>query len=323
MILITGAGGFVGRYLVDLLVNKGEQVVACVRNDKNRDFFDSLGVRCEFLDVSNPEDYDHLPKTNVKAVVHLAALIPAAVKDTNTADFFKVNTIGTFNALNYAKNVGAKKFVTITTLYECLGHTDLPISEAMGRKYSLKGDHALYVLSKIAASECVEHFSTEYGLDGLVLRFTGLLGLGRQEGFWADGRFHPSAFEVFYKKSKSGLPLEIWGEHKARRDSLYVKDAVEAIYCALKSNNISGVFCIGSGEGRTNEDEAKIFAKVFGRDGVPLELIYRPELKEKDNSYYFDISKAARELGWAPKYSYEDVLRDYDEEVLLGRFRAK
>ena len=93
-------------------------------------------------------------------------------------------------------------------------HTELPITEAMGRKYALTGDHAAYVISKIAAAEYVEHYAQEFGIQGIILRLTGLLGYGRLEGFWTDGVFNPSAFEVFYKLAKAGQALEIWGKHE-------------------------------------------------------------------------------------------------------------
>jgi len=321
MIIVTGATGFVGRYLVDRLVSQGKEVVACGRNTKYEGFFQSLGVPFVYLDVADPSSFEKLPKENVEGFVHLAAVIPAQVPDVKTDIFVKVNTLGTFYALEFCRKNDVKKFVSITTLYECLEHTTLPISEAMGRRFDMTGDHTAYVISKIAASDYVEHYSREFGLQGVVLRFTGLLGYGRQEGFWADGVFHPSAFEVFYQRAKAGESIEIWGEHKARRDSLYVKDAVRAVNAALESNTARGLYLIGSGEGRTAEEEARIFAEVFGSPERPVSLVYRPEMTDKKKSYYFDISKAEHEMGWKPAYSYADILRDYDQEVQSGRFR--
>jgi UDP-glucose 4-epimerase len=321
MIVVTGATGFVGRYLVDHLVANREEVIACGRTNQHADFFRALGVRFVHLDVTDPGQFAQLPVKNVTAVVHLAGLIPAAVQDVKTDLFIKVNTLGTFNALEYARKSGIPKFLFTTTLYECTEHTALPISEAMGRNYSLVGDHAAYVISKIAAAEYVEHYRQEYGLQGIVFRFTGLLGLGRQEGYFADGVFHPSAFEAFYQRSKAGQPLEIWGEHTAKRDALYVKDAVRAIYMAIRSDKAKGLYVIGSGEGRSVEDEVHAFASVFGTLQRPLPVVYRPEKEDKKKSYYFDIRKAKRDFGWEPQYAFADVLRDYDREVLSGRFR--
>jgi UDP-glucose 4-epimerase len=321
-IVVTGATGFVGRYLVDHLVRSGASVVATGRSLAQRSLLEGLGAKFVQLDVSDPDAYDALPGAGVKAVVHLAAVIPAAVKDPTSDIFLKTNSLGTFYALEYSRRRAVKKFVLTTTLYEAIEHTELPISEAKGRKYSLAGDHASYVISKIAAAEYVEHYAREYGLQGIVLRFTGLLGYGRQEGFWADGVFHPSAFEVFYRRAKAGQPLEIWGRHEAKRDSLYVKDAVRAIEMAIASDGARGLYGIGSGVGRTNEDEVLAFAKVFGTSERPVPVVYRPEIAEKAKSYYFDIGKAKRDFGWQPAYDYASTLIDYDAEVRSGRFKG-
>lgn len=322
MIVVTGATGFVGRYLVDHLVRVGEKVIAAGRSHKYNSFFAKIGVQYVSLDVGNPDSFSALPPEPVKAFIHLAAVIPAQVRDTRSDVFLRTNTLGTFYALEYCRRNGIKKFLYTTTLYEAIEHRTMPISETMGRKYVLTGDHASYVISKIAAAEYVEHYSQEYGMQGVILRLTGLLGYGRQEGAWVDGVFHPSAFEVFYKRAKTGQPLEIWGAHKTRRDSLYVKDAVRAIHMAISSDRARGLYVIGSGMGRTNEEEVLAFSRVFGTPERPVSVVYRPEIPEKVKGYYFDISRAKQDFGWEPTYDYEATLRDYDAEVQSGRFKT-
>jgi len=322
MIIVTGATGFVGRYLIDHLVKAGEKVVAAGRTRNYDEFFHRLDVPFVPLDVTQPESFHALPTGPVKAFIHLAAAIPAAVKDIKSDIFLKVNSLGTFYALEHCRRNSIKKFLYTTTLYECKEQAQLPINEAMGRKYALTGDHASYVISKIAATEYIEHYSQEYGMQGVILRLTGLLGFGRQEGFWAGGVFYKSAFEVFYQQAKAGHPLEIWGKHKARRDSLYVKDAVRAIHMAVTSDCARGLYGIGSGVGRTNEEEVLTFAQVFGTAEKPVPVVYRPEKPEKPQSYYFDVSKAERDFGWKPVYDYAQTLADYDAEVQSGRFKG-
>ncbi len=322
MIIITGATGFVGRYLVDHLVRAGEKVIAAGRTRKYDSFFRELGVPFVDLDVARQEDFRRLPTKNVKAFIHLAAIIPAACQDSPSDIFLRVNTLGAFYALEHCRRNNIGKFIFTTTLYEGIEHTELPITEAMGRKYAMTGDHAAYVISKVAAAEYVEHYAQEFGIQGIILRLTGLLGYGRLEGFWTNGVFNPSAFEVFYKLAKAGQALEIWGEHRTRRDSLYVKDAVRAIHMAASSDRARGLYLIGSGVGRTNEEEVKTFAEVFSSKDHPIQVVYRPELPEKKKSYYFDIGHAKRDFGWEPVYSYRDILVDYDKEVQSGRFKS-
>jgi UDP-glucose 4-epimerase len=322
VIIITGATGFVGRYLVDHLVGAGEKVIAAGRTREYDSFFRELGVPLVHLDVTRQEDFRSLPTKHVKAFIHLAAVIPAACQDSTSDIFLRVNTLGTLYALEHCRYNNIGKFIFTTTLYEGMEHTELPITEAMGRKYAMTGDHAAYVISKVAAAEYVEHYAQEFGIQGIILRLTGLLGYGRLEGFWTDGVFNPSAFEVFYKLAKAGQSLEIWGKHVTRRDSLYVKDAVRAIHMAVSSDRARGIYLIGSGVGLTNEEEVKTFAEVFSSKDHPIPVVYRPELPEKKKSYYFDIGNAKRDFGWEPVYSYRDILVDYDKEVKSGRFKS-
>jgi UDP-glucose 4-epimerase len=322
-VIVTGATGFVGRYLVDHLVNAGEEVIATGRSRKYDTFFEDLGVPFLPLDVSNPDSYAVLPQGPVKAFIHLAALIPAAAHDVKSDVFLRTNTLGTFYALEYCRQNGIRKFLYTTTVSEGMQHMDMPIREEMGRRYALTGDYASYVISKVAAADYVEHYSQEYGIQGIILRLTGLLGYGRQEGFWADGVFHPNAFELFYRRAKAGQPLEIWGAHRARRDSLYVKDAVRAIHLAINSDHARGLYLIGSGIGRTNEEEALTFVRVFGTPDRPVSVVYQPEKAEKAKDYYFDIGKAKREFGWEPVFDYARTLVDYDAEVHSGRFKRQ
>jgi UDP-glucose 4-epimerase len=321
MIIVTGATGFVGRYLIDYLVSQGEEVVAAGRSTGRQSFFSARRVSFLPLDVSDAKAFSALPGSGVKAFVHLAATIPAAVQDPRSDIFLRTNTLGTFYALEHCRKNGIPRFLLTTTLYEAIEHTKMPIAESQGRSHSLSGDHASYVISKIAAAEYVEHYAREYGLQGIILRFTGLLGYGRQEGYWQDGVFHPSAFEVFYRRAKAGQPLEVWGSHSARRDSLYVKDAVRAIHMAISNPNARGLYGIGSGVGRTNEEEVLTFAKVFGTSERPVSVVYVPEKPEKSKTYYFDIGKAKRDFGWEPVYDFERTLVDYDAEVQADRFK--
>jgi UDP-glucose 4-epimerase len=320
MIIVTGATGFVGRYLIDLLATRGEKVIACGRSQKHKAFFADLGVPLVPLDITRPEAFEQLETQDVDAFVHLAALIPAAVTELPTDQFLKVNTLGTYYALEYCRKHKIPKFVFTTTRFEVNEHAVLPVTESMGRKFALAGDHAAYVISKVAASDLVEHYDQEYGLRCVNLCLTGILGYGRLEGYFADGAFHPSAFEVFYRRARAGQPLEVWGEGQARRDSLYVKDAARAILAAIESPHAQGLYLIGSGEGRTVEEEARVFAEVFGSPDRPVPVIRRPEIEDDKHSYYFDISKARAELGWAPTYVYAEILRDYDREVAAGHF---
>jgi len=119
-----------------------------------------------------------------------------------------------------------------------------------------------------------------------------------------------------------GETIEIWGEHRTFRDLVYVKDVVSGFIQALNSPNAKGLYNLGSGEGLTIDQEAKIIVKVFSPINNPSKIVYRPDIEEVlRKSFVLSIEKAKRDFGYAPKYTYETAMRDYREEMISGRFK--
>ena len=106
MIIVIGATSFIGVHTVTELLNQGCEVLVTGRKNRFKEHYDSLGVKYVNLDLNNPEDFEQLPKENVEGVILLAGLLPANApvnldEDENAADYFRINTIGTVNCLEY------------------------------------------------------------------------------------------------------------------------------------------------------------------------------------------------------------------------------
>ena len=82
MILITGAGGFIGQNLATYLHGKGELVLATGRR-KHDKFFSDNGIPYVKLDISHRDDYENVSQKNISKVVHLAALVPTKKNSLN------------------------------------------------------------------------------------------------------------------------------------------------------------------------------------------------------------------------------------------------
>ncbi|MBM4373191.1 MAG: NAD(P)-dependent oxidoreductase, partial [Deltaproteobacteria bacterium] len=106
----------------------------------------------------------------------------------------------------------------------------------------------------------------------------------------------------------------------AGRDILYVKDAVAAVVRALDTPEARGLYNIASGHRLTLREQAETIARVFGPPAAPPAVTFRPEKPNSIETYVYDISRAQRELGWTPRYSFEDMLRDYRVEEARGRY---
>jgi len=179
----------------------------------------------------------------------------------------------------------------------------------------------MYVISKAAAADCIEHYSQEHGIQAIVLRLPPVYGYGPHLEIYKDGRPLKTGFEIFIENAAAGKPIEIWGDAKKGRDIVYVKDVASAITLALESPDATGLYNIASGRPLSLEEEVKGIIRVFSPNGCRSQIIYRPDKPNSLKPFLYDIAKAKRDLKWSPLYSYEEMLRDYKREMESGKFK--
>ena len=314
MIIVIGATGFIGTYLIDQLVKDGVDVLACGRSKAGEEYYKSKGVPFMRLDVTKEDDFNKLPKKNVNAVVHLACLIPAASKEDNATAYLKTNTIGTVNALEYCRKYNIKKFVLTSSHFAVEGlwnDKQIPISEEMGLKFKYTGGHAKYIISRVAAEEYVRCYMEEYGMQCFVLRVSGVRGVGRYE----------SGFELFINKAKKSETIEIWGDNSKVWDNIYVKDVVRGIILALKNDISKGFYNLSSGIPMHLKDEVESIVKVFSDKNNPSNIVLTPKKEGGiQKSYVYDITKIKNDLGFTPQYSCLDMVKDIKKDMESRRF---
>ena len=323
MIIVIGATGFIGTYLIDQLVKEGVDVLACGRSKAGEEYYKNIGVPFMRLDITKEEDFNKLPTNDVKAVVLLAALLPANVKSYNPTNYINVNIIGTANVLEYCRKNGINKIVSTTTYADVqrLWDKDKPIRETANRSFRFTGDHAMYVISKNASTDIIEHYSQEYEIQGIVFRLPPVYGYGPHSEIYVDGKYYKSGFQIFIEKATKGEPIELWGDSSVTRDIVYVKDVVSAFISAVKSNKARGLYNIASGVPLSLDEQVKITIKVFSPKENPSKIVYRPDKKNASTSYIFDIIKAKKDFGYKPNFvPFEKMLIDIKKEMESERF---
>ncbi len=317
MILIAGATGYVGRYLCRYMVDQGKDILALGRSGEVLEFFRKSSIPCQEFDISDDESYRRLPRQGVGGVINLAAVLAEIATPVET--MFSVNTIGTYKLLEYCRTNGIRRFVQASShkVYNDIHH--IPLRE--GDAPCFAGDHSPYIISKIAAENFVEYYSKDLGIQGIVLRLTGVHGYGEILGqLEPDGSYKKSAFEIFVAKAMKGEPLEVWGDCKAVRDHIYIKDVLTAFVAAVESEDAKGVYNIATGVGLSLLEEAQGLVDVFSPPDNRSPIVRRPEMPAFTRSYVYDISRARQDLEWEPKYSYIEMLKDYRREQELGMY---
>ena len=316
-ILIFGATGYVGRYLSVYLKEKGYDILGLGRSQKVQSFFIDNNIPFQYFDFNDEQSLKNLPSKDVEAIVDLSACL--AEHETPVNRFFEVNTLGVYKLLEYARINNIKKFI-LSSSHKVYNDVDKDrISE--NDEISFRGDHTPYIISKIAAEHFVEYYNKDFGLEGIILRLTGVHGYGEILGHLnADGSYTKSVFELFFEKALRGEPIEVWGNQEIRRDHVYIKDVLSAIEASINVKGAKGIYNIASGVGYSQYDEAQALVTVFGNGKSKITLY--PEKQGLDRGYVYDISKAKEELHWTPIYTnLEIMLQDYKKEWETKRFK--
>lgn len=323
-ILVFGAAGFMGTYLIDELQRQGFAVTASDLDNVGSEYYAEKSIDYFSIDITKRDEFAILGNRRFDAVVHLAACQPANVKGSNydPRDYINVNVVGTLNVLEYCKSSHSGKIIYASSHRNTQGLwvQGEAITEGDGRSIKYDGEYAMFSISESAAQDCVLHYQAEHGLQGIIFRLPPVYGYGPHTEIFKDGKPLKTGFQLFIEKAMACEPLEIWGDGEVGRDIIYVKDVISAFMKAITNDSASGLYNITSGRYLTLRAQAEAIAKMFwNADSTPV-IIDRPDKANGMDSFLYDISKAEAELGWAPIYSFEDMLLDYQREVESKRF---
>lgn len=302
-VLVTGGGGFIGRYLVKKLLSKDNYKVSIIdrfyiskesmipeysKNSYKVSFYkEDIRKKNSILDILKCE--------NVDACIHLAAKTSVSDSITNPDNTIEVNVKGTMNVLEACSSNNVKSFVFASSAAVYGEPKKLPLSES----------HELCPLSPYGASKVTgEKLVCMYALSKKIqntisLRFFNIYGKGQNIEY-------AGVITKFAERLYNRLPPMIYGDGKNTRDFISVNDAVNAILLALKTHKMkAGVFNVGTGVPVSITDLAKKMIKIRNLD---LEPIYC-EAKEGDIKYsYADMTKSKRVLRFNATEKFESGL---------------
>lgn len=319
-IIVLGASGFIGAYLVDALMAAGHEPVPAGRSARAAAHFAGQGLKMIEVDVASADTFANLPATGIDAVINLAAVIPAADKSLNAANFLGVNTLGAWNSMHFCTMHDIPIHILTTSHFAVEGHwgcwdsESRRIDEAMGVNFLYTGDHTAYIVTKVAAEEYARHFAEEFGLRSIVFRLSGVRGFGRYE----------SGFEFFIRRAREGADIEIFGDPTRVWDNIYVKDAVKAIMLGLERPAVNGLYMLSSGIPLTLAQEVNAIADAFSSPGRRISVTPRPDKPGGiAKSYVYDIGRLKRDAGFEPSFPLDArvMLDDYAAEVERGTYR--
>jgi len=304
-VLVTGAGGFIGSHLVELLVNKGCKVRALVHyNSFNRwgwlDYIDKKikdSIEVFAGDIRDPYGVKKAMQ-GCDVVFHLAALIGIPYSYHSPDTYVDTNIKGTLNILQAARELEIQKVIHTSTS-EVYGTAQfVPITE----------NHPVNPQSPYAA--------TKAGTDFLALSFYRSFNLPiaiiRPFNTYGPRQSARAVIPTIISQIKSGKKEMKMGSPHPTRDLTYVKDTVKGfIKIAESDNSIGKVINIGNNSEIAIGDLARMIIKLMNADVeiVTDETRIRPNKSEVEE-LWADNKKAKKLLGWSPEYTLEEGLKE-------------
>lgn len=287
--LVTGGAGFIGSHIVDALIARGDEVI-CV-DDKsapqNDVFYWNEAATNINADIRNlHESVYH----GVDVVFHLAARSRIQPTVNNPSECFSVNVLGTQHVLELSRRAGVKR-VVYSASSSYYGHASKPPF----LEYAPKGCATPYSLSKWQGEEICDLYTKLYGLSTVSLRYFNVYGPREP----LKGEYAP-VMGLFRRQKAAGQPMTIVGDGKQRRDFTHISDAVDANLRAAEHINVTGPVNIGTGRNYSINE----LAVMIGGD-----RLYVPERVGETRETLANNMRAREELGWTPKVSLEDYLK--------------
>lgn len=304
-VLVTGAGGFMGSHLVEVLVKKGCKVGAFVHYNSFNfwgwvDFLDKNvkdSVEVFAGDVRDPYGVKKAMK-DYNVVFHLAALIGIPYSYHSPEAYVDTNIKSTLNILQAAKELRIEKVVHTSTS-EVYGTAQfVPITE----------EHPInprspYAATKASADFLALSFYRSFDLPIAMIRPFNTYG-PRQS---ARAVIPTIVTQVLSGKRKIKL-----GSLCPIRDLTYVKDTIQGFIAMAESEkSIGEVINIGSNFGKSIEDLAKLIAELMDVETeIKIEEKRERPKKSEVERLWASNEKARKLLGWSPRYTLEEGLKE-------------
>lgn len=300
--LITGATGFIGSHLVEVLVEQGLNVIAFDRYNSNNNWgwLEESNYKNDFeVILGDIRDYDSVNKAmkGCSAVFHLAALIGIPYSYTSPLAYIRTNIEGTYNVLEATKNMELEH-VLITSTSETYGTAQyLPIDE----KHPLVGQSP-YSASKIAADQLAISYHRSFELPVKIVRPFNTYG-PRQSA--------RAIIPTVISQILDGIEEIKVGNLSPTRDLTFVKDTVAGFLAIYESENLLGqVTNIGMNEEISIGD---LIDKITSIMEVTVNLIQdnnriRPDKSEVDQ-LLCDNTKLIAHTKWEPSYKLDNGLK--------------
>jgi UDP-glucose 4-epimerase len=297
-VAVTGGSGFIGSHVVDALLRRDVEVhLVDLRQSTYHPNGRTTTAIADLRDAAAVAQ----AVDGCDAVVHLAAAadVGEVVADPRGAE--DVNTRGTLNVLDAAREAGVGRVVYASTIWVYGEQAD-----GVADEESFVGiPRHFYTATKLAGEMYVRSLSELYGFEHTILRFGIPYGPRAREA---------AVLPTFVRRAYEGEPLTIAGGGRQSRRFVYVEDLAEGVAAALAPAAANRTYNLVS-----EEDVTVIELAETVRDLVrPVEIVHVDGRAADFNGATVSADRAARELGWRASTPFREGARRYVEWFLAN-----
>lgn len=295
---VIGGAGFIGRFVVEELLRRGDRYVVVVGRED-----DAPHLPAQVRYVQHPPDTTtELLAQTLSAVDEVIDLAYATVPQTsfqNPVNDILVNLPEAVRLFEQAAKLTLRKFLWISSGGTVYGPAqNVPLAE----------DHPTnpispYGITKLAIEKYAHMYFHFSKLPIVCVRPANAFGPGQR--VYAGQGFVGTAIASLL----DGRTIDIFGEGDTIRDYLHVQDMATGIVAALVDGRPGEVYNLGSGEGHSNRHVVDILLPLARTQGLTPEIRILPERPFDVKSNVLDISKLHAHTCWQPAYSFSRSLQ--------------
>lgn len=302
-LLVTGGAGFIGSNFIHYwLTNHPQDYIT------NFDKLTYAGNLENLKDVENYPNYRFImgdicdskavksAMQGVNIVVHFAAESHVDRSILDPSIFIKTNVLGTYVLVEEALKAKVTRFHHVST-DEVFGALDLGDGQKF-KEDTPYNPRSPYAASKAAADHIVRSAHTTYGLPITITNCADNFG---------PYQYPEKLISLAITNLLEGKKVPVYGDGLYVRDWLFVEDHCRAIDLVLAKGKIGETYCIGTDEPEMpNLEVVKKIIKAVGADDMIEFVKDRPG---HDRRYAIDATKIKSEIGWQPKYNFDQALK--------------
>lgn len=304
-VTVTGAAGFIGSHLCELLVSEGIEVVGL---DNFDDFYDAARKRANLSTLTRKPGF-RLVEGDIRdrsqllraiagsdAIVHLAARAGVRPSFLQPALYADVNVTGTATLLELAAEVGTDRIVFASSSSVYGRGADTPFDE----EGSLGVPASPYASTKLAGEMLCQNFASRFAAVTILRLFT----------VYGPRQRPDLAIHKFARAMTAGRPIPVFGRGDSFRDYTYIEDIVTGVRATLEIETGYEVVNLGSGAPITLDE------MIRGLEAALQLNAQRETLPLQDGDLFgtwASIERASRVLGYRPRWTFDEGVRSFAE----------